>query len=53
MVISGAEVAHIREALETAREEFEELVRTKDWFVSDALDLIESSLEILDHDKRE
>lgn len=52
MEISRADAAHIREALETAREEFEELTRTKDWFVSDALDLIESSLEIL-NEKRE
>lgn len=45
--LSDADVAHIKEALESCRDEFEELYRTKEWFVSDALDLVESSLEIL------
>lgn len=51
--LSNADRAHIKEALEACQEELLELYRTKDWFVSDALDLIESSLEILNHRKEE
>jgi len=49
MEFSDVEIAHLKETLLTCREDFEELYRTREWFVSDALDLIESSLEILNN----
>lgn len=49
MILDRAEVAHLKETLETCKADFDELYRTKEWFVSDAMDLIKSSLEILEH----
>lgn len=49
MVLSDREIGFLIETLLTCRDEFNELYRTKDWFVSDAADLIDSSLEILEY----
>lgn len=43
-----ADREHIKEALLACYAEFEELMKTKEWYVTDVVDQIESSLEILD-----
>lgn len=48
--LTGAEIAHIRETLCACDEEFTELMRSKEWYVTSVTDQIESSLEILDHE---
>ena len=45
--LSSQEVAFLRNTLESAKAEFEELVHEKEWYSTDVLDLIEASLEIL------
>jgi hypothetical protein len=44
---------HIKETLLACYAEFEELMYTKDWFVTSVVDQIESSLEILDNVKED
>lgn len=51
--LNAAEITHIRETLRACATEFDELMRTKEWFVTMVTDQIESSLEILDDKKRE
>jgi len=47
MKITELERRFLVETLKACQEELEELVRTKDWYVTDVLDQIESALEIL------
>ena len=47
VTLSSADREHIRETLLDCKAEFEELIRTKEWYVTDVIDRIESSLEIL------
>lgn len=49
MILDDVEVEHLKETLLTCKADFMELYRTREWFVSDAMDLIDSSLEILGH----
>lgn len=51
MVLNRVDREHLLETLKACKEEFEELVYTKDWYVTSVLDQIESSLEILTHDE--
>jgi len=51
--MNKAEKNLVLEALLAARAELEELVRCEDWFVSDSLDLIESALEIVEHEQEQ
>jgi hypothetical protein len=44
---SNNEIAFLRETLKACFTEFEELVLEKEWYVTEVLDRIESSLEIL------
>ena len=46
--LSSNESAFIKDTLLEAREEFEELVREKEWYVTSTLDKLESALEILE-----
>lgn len=45
--ISKAELSLVKDALESAQAEFEELMREEEWFVTDVVDLQESALEIV------
>lgn len=47
MELSAMEALFILETLEGARSEFEELVKEKEWYVTEVLDRIESSLQII------
>jgi hypothetical protein len=44
--LSKSELSLIKDALESAKAEFEQLVLDNEWFVTDVLDLQESALEI-------
>lgn len=46
--MTKADKEHIREALLACMAEFEELMYTKDWYVTSVIDQIESSLEVVD-----
>ena len=48
MELSEAEWWILKEAIENAHWELGELMRAKEWFVSDSIDLLESALEIID-----
>ena len=45
--ITRAELMLVKDALESGKAEFEELMLEKEWFVTDVVDLQESALEIL------
>lgn len=47
MEFSIGEVLFIKETLEGCKIEFEELVREREWYVTEVLDRIESSLQII------
>lgn len=47
MEVKDTEVAHLQECLESCQIELDTLVRDREWYVTDVLDLIESSLEII------
>lgn len=47
MNITGPELALIQEALESCQIELDTLVRDREWYVTDVLDLLKSSLEII------
>lgn len=46
--LTGPELWNVREALESAKAELEEMEATEDWFVTEVLDRIETALEILE-----
>jgi hypothetical protein len=48
ITLSQNECVFLKNTLLEAREEFEELVREKEWFVTSTLDLLDSALEILE-----
>ena len=45
--ITRAELMLVKDALESGKAEFEELMLEKEWFVTDVVDLQASALEIL------
>jgi hypothetical protein len=45
--LNKSELTLIKDALESAKAEFEELMLEKEWFVTDVVDLQESALEIV------
>lgn len=47
LTLTGAEYEHLKITLEGCKEEFEELMHTKDWYVTELTDRIETALEIL------
>lgn len=51
--MTKADKEHIKEALLACYAEFEELMYTKDWYVTSVVDQIESSLEILENIKED
>ena len=42
-----SDLKHVLDALEAAEAEFEELMNTKEWFVTDVIDRLNSAQEIL------
>ena len=54
-MLSKAEMSHVHEAMDKAMYEFEELMKEKEWYVTDVTDHLESAIEIirgyLDNDK--
>ena len=51
--MTKADKEHIKEALLACYAEFEELMKTKEWYVTSVVDQIESSLEILESEQEE
>lgn len=51
--MTRADREHIKEALLACYAEFEELMKTKEWYVTDVVDQIASSLEILENVKED
>ena len=49
VLLNNADRDHLKETLLAVKAELEELVLTKEWYVTDVLDQIESSLEILNN----
>lgn len=45
--ISKSELSLIKDALESGKAEFEQLILDEEWFVTDVVDLQESALEIV------
>jgi hypothetical protein len=48
LVLTYPEVTHLVSTLENCYEEFEELMRDREWFVTEVVDRIQTCLEILD-----
>lgn len=44
---SLSELKHVHEALDKALYEFEELMKEKEWYVTDVTDHLESAIEII------
>jgi len=45
--LNKSELTLIKDALESAQAEFEELMREEEWFVTDVIDIQTSALEIV------
>jgi hypothetical protein len=46
-MLSQAELSHVHEALDKALYEFEELMREREWYVTDVTEHLESAIEII------
>ena len=52
MTLTKTEVSHLVETLKDCKIEFEELMRSEEWFITDIVDDIEICLTILQKEQR-